>query len=108
MKKIPVLGDLTMLMNKKILVFSLLLALLLVSCGPVSQNLTGSEQIDAQAQTSKLNAKPEKVEISSGPYLVINEVSGEVTARQTQQEDFTTAENGDKLLDADFCWPSME
>jgi hypothetical protein len=57
------------------------------------------DQINAQAQGSNLLKEPEQEaeDALTGPTVVLNEISGDVQVRQTDQEDFSPAIDGDLL-----------
>jgi len=83
---------------KGVVIVSLILLLLLSGCNASSDELTESNQINAQAQGSNLVDSADELENTpSGPTASLFEVSGIVQTRQSDQEEFSTADVGDLL-----------
>lgn len=89
-------------MNKfRVVLISLSLILLLSfsGCNVPLTEMTEPDQMNAQAQGANLVEAVEEAEPAlSGPTATLSEVSGEVEARQPNQDDFDTAEVGTELF----------
>ncbi len=86
--------------RKLILTLGIILLLILSSCNmPTLNESTEAEQINAQAQSSNLldNNEPEEIVLPTGPFVEVSELTGEVTLRQSEADQFEAAQDGDKV-----------
>ena len=75
---------------------SLILLLYIAGCNAAPNELTQSDQINAQAQGANLVESIDEVEnLPEGPTGTLAEISGEVEVRQTEDDDFSQAAVGD-------------